>query len=88
MLLLQQPFCVPHVRLYCELHERLLGCQDFGAKHAHTDGFSEDVQARIDDLLELYSSGIPEEREYALSQLDLLTAEPEEQEESEAVDEP
>jgi len=77
-----------HIRLYCELHERLLGCQDFGAKHAHTDGFSEDVQARIDELLELYSSGIPEERQYALSQLDLLTAEPEDQEESEAVDEP
>jgi penicillin-insensitive murein endopeptidase len=77
-----------HVRFYCELHERLLGCQDFGAKHAHVDGFSEDVKARIDDLIELYSSGVPEERAYALSQLDLLTTEPEDQEESEMVDAP
>lgn len=68
-----------HVRLYCELTERLAGCHDFGIRHPWIDDFSQQRDDKLQALIRLYQSGRQEERDYALRQLDLLTVIPDSQ---------
>ena len=39
-----------HVRLYCALAERLLGCLDYGTQHAHADDYAAEVLAKTREL--------------------------------------
>ena len=65
-----------HVRLYCDMADRLAGCHDEGPVWAWVKRFDDVVQARIDALVDLYQTGDPEKRDYVRRQLDLLTVVP------------
>ncbi|MBT9558371.1 MAG: penicillin-insensitive murein endopeptidase [Myxococcales bacterium] len=45
-----------HIRIYCGLHERLLGCRNYGTLHAWVDDFADDVAARTAELVSSFSS--------------------------------
>jgi penicillin-insensitive murein endopeptidase len=68
-----------HVRLYCDLADRLSGCHDEGPQWAWIQRFDDVVQARIEALVDLYQTGDPAKRDYVRRQLDLLTVVPESQ---------
>lgn len=61
-----------HVRLYCDLIDRLHGCYDSGIVHTWVNTWNEAVEEKISRLIELYQSGVQSERDHALRQLDLL----------------
>lgn len=65
-----------HVRLYCDMADRLAGCHDEGPAWPWIQRFDDVVQARIDALVDLYQSGDPAKRDYVRRQLDLLTVVP------------
>ena len=65
-----------HIRIYCDVADRLAGCHDEGPAWAWIQRFDDVVQARIDALIDLYQTGDPEKRDYVRRQLDLLTVVP------------
>lgn len=65
-----------HLRLYCDMADRLAGCHDEGPVWPWIQRFDDVVQARIDALVDLYQSGDPAKRDYVRRQLDLLTVVP------------
>jgi hypothetical protein len=69
-----------HLRLYCDLNDRLYGCHDGGKRHPWIEDWSEAVEERISRLIDAYQSGVQSERDAALRQLDLLRMVPEEEE--------
>ena len=45
-----------HLRIYCGLHERLLGCRNYGSMHAWVDDFTDEVMARTAQLVASFSN--------------------------------
>ena len=68
-----------HLRLYCDLNDRLYGCHDGGKRHPWIEDWSEAVEERISRLIDAYQSGVQSERDAALRELDLLRMVPEEE---------
>ena len=68
-----------HIRLYCDLNDRLHGCHDAGKKHPWIESWDSAVEERVQRLIEAYQSGIQSERDAALRQLDLLRMQPEDE---------
>ena len=55
-----------HLRLYCDLNDRLHGCHDGGKRHPWVEDWSEAVEERIGRLIDAYQSGVQSERDAAL----------------------
>jgi penicillin-insensitive murein endopeptidase len=65
-----------HVRIYCDLYDRLNGCHDYGVRHPWVDLFEDAVQARVDALVETYQAQ-PDKRDEVRQEIDRLLIMPE-----------
>jgi penicillin-insensitive murein endopeptidase len=64
-----------HVRIHCDLHDRLRGCRESGARHAWVERFNDAIQAHVNELIDRYQEGSEEERSRVLEELNFFQQE-------------
>jgi hypothetical protein len=77
-----------HVRIHCDLHDRLRGCRESGTRHAWVERFKDAIQAHVNELIDRYQEGSEDERAAVLAELNFFQEEESVNEEPEGEERP